>query len=132
MTLEQAETCRQVAKIIEDRPESFDMREWRSECGTTMCIAGHVGALHGDRRDESEESSTFFSCHSPYPWEERQAERIGLTSEAGEDLFMGPEYQGMSNSDLTKILRAIADRIERSDEMIAPASLRGIVAKALK
>ena len=118
-----AETARKVADIISDEPERFSMDTFR--CGSIMCIAGHIGAMHNDWDGMHRTSPTCF-------WMERQAERIGLTLEAGRELFCNNDYAEMTNSELSAIMLHIAKNAENTDVLAAPPRLLAIVSEALQ
>lgn len=65
---------------IAKHPEEFDMGSF--ECGTTACMAGHVGRMHGD-------PWLPFGNRNLFPWVDRQVDRLGLTD--GRDAFCHTE-----------------------------------------
>ena len=83
MTLSPAETCRQVADIIDFESERFAMDHWEHEkgCGTTACIAGHAALLHSDGISENQRflvsvlSQKYFA--PDWRWQDRQGRRLG-------------------------------------------------------
>jgi hypothetical protein len=89
-----AELCRQIADIIETTPAEFHMCGWvqKSECGTTMCIAGWALRLTGGNICED--------ANGPYFWDaqgemsdkdivEDAARALGLPLGSADRLFHG-------------------------------------------
>ena len=116
-TLSPAETCRQVANIIDSEPHRFDMSRWESDCGTRACIAGHIGILHGDALSPDRPR-----YHPSNRWVDRQARRLGLTDDAGRRMFRpysplwtkhNPRFTNVSYG---KVLRQLGQELENRDE----------------
>lgn len=105
-SLSAADTCRAVADIIDFEPESFDMQSW--DCGTTACIAGHIGRLHGDIYLYSPIAANN-SDERGDEWQTRQAERINLLDRDSRYLFaIGEE----SNRTLSDMLRQMSKELD--------------------
>jgi hypothetical protein len=68
---------------IERNPETFDMGGWilRKQCGTTMCLAGHVLAVAGLSEDEIWE----IDSRNKVPTEARTL--LGIDREQADALF---------------------------------------------
>ena len=127
--LSPAETCRKVADIIDFEPKRLDMRHWEcytSDCGTTACIAGHVGLLHHDgMATHPTDTDRYVSGHKIfYPnrtWKIRQAVRLGLTVQAGEEMFTHGAMWRKHNPyrepiRFSKVLRQLGKELEDRDE----------------
>ena len=106
MAYQEAELARQVADIIDFEPEIFNMSSY--DCGTTACIAGHIGRLTGD---------LFMDDKLPghLEWRNRQGAKIGLDGEASWMLFSSSRYVNLSNTELSEVLRRIAKEAEETD-----------------
>ena len=106
MAYEHAELARQVADIIDFQPEIFNMQSY--DCGTTACIAGHIGRLTGDLFLDDK-------LPSHIVWRERQGAKIGLDGEAAWMLFSSSRFLNLSNTELSEVLRRIAKAAEEDD-----------------
>ena len=138
-TLSPAETCRKVADIIDLEPERFYMGNWQLDfdCGTTACIAGLTGALYNDPVC-SDRQFRYYGAPSQ-EWKDRQATRLGLTSDAGEEMF----YAGLpmwskfnteeDNIRYSEVLRHLEKelRCDSREGLISKPELRQIADKAL-
>lgn len=132
MTLTPAETCREIAEIIENEPHRFNPRCWQYDtfCGTVACIAGHTALLHGDGIDANPDlaSEDTKSLIPDAGWYYRQAARLGLKPEASTMLF-SPIY-GLTNERYIRLLRFMAEKLEKSGRLIGVRKLHKIAAKA--
>ena len=108
MTAQRSELIRQVADIVDLEPERFDMAFYHQEgdCGTTACIAGHIGLLTGDIYGRSG-FMNWFDC---------QADNIGLDNWAGEFLFTDAKMVNMENRTISQILRRLSKEIETLED----------------
>ena len=133
-TLSPAETCRKVADIIDFESERFDMNVWSAEtdCGTVACIAGHASILHSDE---------LFQCNDldGSSWIDRQAARLGVTSDAGDRLFFDRSmFWRRHNIDresrcYSQVLRQLGKELEDrgEDDLIDVDELEQIAEEAL-
>lgn len=141
MSAANAETARQIADIINFRPEEFSMLEWepetpealsREECGTTRCIAGWTGFLHNDYLyDSLSEKKAFTISDSGYfealdKWKARQSERLGLKQAAGGILFLGSDKP---KEKFSSLLHRIAKETENRapEDLISKAELEALL-----
>ena len=134
-TLSPAETCRQVADIIDYESERFSMHCWEDTTawGTVACITGHTAILHSDE---------LFQCNdlAGESWIDRQAARLGVTSDAGDRLFFdGSMFWRRHNIDrenrrYSKVLRQLGKELEDRDEddLIDVEELNRIAEEALR
>ena len=147
-TLSPSETCRRVADIIDFESERFDIGYWEQEdiCGTTACIAGHTALLHQDGMADhptmTEEIMESVRTFKPgLGWRIRQAERLGLTDEAGSEMFFQdselwskhkPKRKDIRYSKVLRQLeKELADR-DSSEGLIDVAELEQIAEEALQ
>ena len=146
MTLSPAETCRQVADIIDFESERFAMDHWEHEkgCGTTACIAGHAALLHSDGISENQRflvsvlSQKYFA--PDWRWQDRQGRRLGLDEEASVKMF-DPHSNDFwerhncfeENIRYSKVLRQLSKELEDREEgdLIDLAELEQIAEEAL-
>lgn len=109
VTEDQSDLFRQIADRIEDNPNRYDQREWRTQvdhpCKTAYCIGGHALAIRG----LFEESLLGLNSPRPMP-----AGLLGLDEDEDEVLFAmswGPR-EGLSVPDA---LRCLAEGAEISE-----------------
>ena len=136
MSLQQAEICRQVADIIDFRPDEFDMGWWEDspdtdspDCTTVACIGGHVGLMHDDSYNKyvpDMADNLDEERRNEDSWLGRQAGRIGLDFESGRILFAG---DAVYDDKLSRLLRAIGKYVEQSSHeyRITPLELEHII-----
>lgn len=79
-----------VIDLIDRHPHQHDQGHWgyEGDCGTTCCIAGWVGELHGDSHIElNKNEPPNLRYPASHEWKNRQRIRLGLTEGAAQLLF---------------------------------------------
>lgn len=143
-TLSPAETCRQVAYVIDSEPHRFNMLWWQHNtlCGAVACIAGHTALLHGDGLDSNPDLAHIPNTRNMDPnisWKYRQAKRLGLKPEASSSMFSETSSiwsfaKTTGNDRYSKVLRQLACELEdrNKDELVGLIELNRIAEEALR
>ena len=155
-----AEIARKIAYIIDYEPQTFSMENWGTgppsidlrsrypsdyDCETPVCIAGHIGAMHIVQQTGEADHYIDRHAHNHFylnddlpaadKWLNRQAQRLGLSNSAGQNLFCNKTYMEMTNRELSQIMQYLAKELETAQQpparLIANHELERITAEAL-